>query len=99
MRIFILAAFVLPFFLISSTAYAQNTDQSALDDIQKHRDEQNKEFGDPEKSPLGKKEAKKFKGLNYYAPDLKYRVTAKFIKNEQPVLFKMKTSTTRLPDY
>jgi uncharacterized protein (DUF1684 family) len=99
MKTFIRAAIVLPFFIVSSYAHAQNTDKSALEDIQKHRDEQNKEFGDPEKSPLGKKEAKKFKGLNYYSPELKYRVTAKFIKNEKPVLFKMKTSTSRLPDY
>jgi uncharacterized protein len=30
---------------------------------------------------------------------LKYRVAATFTKNETPELFKMKTTTTRLPDY
>lgn len=83
----------------SFVAGAQNTDEEAKEEIAKHRAKQESEFRDPEKSPLGKKGAKKFKGLNYYPVDLKYRVTAKFIPNEKPELFKMKTSTARLPEY
>ena len=79
-------------------AFAQ-TDEDALAEIKKHRDEQEAEFRNPEKSPLEPKDRKHFKGLNFYAPDLKYRVKATFVKNETPVLFKMKTSTSRLPEY
>ena len=42
---------------------------------------------------------KHFKGLNYYPIDLNYRVKATFVKTEDPVLFKMRTTTDRLPEY
>jgi uncharacterized protein len=52
-----------------------------------------------EKSPLPPNERKKFRGLNYYPIDLSFIVKGEIIRNENPVLFKMKTTTTRLPDY
>src|SRR5688572_22830433 len=72
---------------------------SAVYDIEQHRKKQEEEFRDPEKSPLNKKLRKKFKGLNYYPINLHYRLPATFIKTENPTLFKMKTTTTRLPEY
>src|SRR5687768_131104 len=75
------------------------TQPEALDEIQAHREKQQKEFKDKAKSPLTAKDFKKFKGLNYYPVDLKYRVAAKFVKSGNPVFFKMKTTTDRLPDY
>jgi uncharacterized protein (DUF1684 family) len=83
----------------SFPAFAQNTEDDAFAEIKKHREKQEEEFRDKEKSPLPVKEIRKFKGLNYYPADLRFRVKAKFVKNETPVLFKMKTSTTRLPEY
>ena len=80
-------------------AQSGDEDAKALAEIQKHRDDKNAEFKDADKSPLTKKERKNFKGLTYFQPDLTYRVKARFIKNEKPVLFKMKTTTDRLPDY
>lgn len=72
--------------------------QDGLAEIEKHRKKQQEEMKSPT-SPLLKKDRRKFKGLNYYPPDLNYRVTAKFVKTENPVLFKMKTTTARLPEY
>jgi len=72
---------------------------SAVYDIEQHRKKQEAEFRDPKESPLDKKSRKRFKGLNYYPIDLNYRVPATFVKNESPVLFKMKTTTSRLPEY
>lgn len=74
-------------------------DSAALETIAAHRAKQEAEFRDPEESPLSKEDFKTFKGLKYFPPDLKYRVKARFVKNEKPELFKMKTSTTRLPSY
>lgn len=54
---------------------------------------------DKSKSPLLSEDREKFKGLNYYPIDLKYRVPAKFVRTENMQLFKMKTTTTRLPEY
>lgn len=72
-------------------AYAQ--------EIVRHRMEKDEKFRDPRESPLDKKGIRKFRGLNYFPPDEKYRVAARFIVNEMPVLFKMPTTTTRLPEY
>lgn len=72
---------------------------SAVHEIEKYRKEQEAKFKDPDESPLDKKLRKKFKGLNYYPINLDYRVNARFVKTETPVLFKMKTTTERLPEY
>jgi len=77
---------------------AQEDQASALASIAQHREKQQKEMkGD--KSPLLPKDRKRFKGLKYFAPDLKYRVKAKFITTENTPMFLMKTTTTRLPQY
>jgi uncharacterized protein (DUF1684 family) len=67
--------------------------------INDHRAKQQKEMRSRKESPLSKEDRRHFKGLNYYPIDLSYRVKAKFVKTETPVLFKMKTTTTRLPEY
>lgn len=82
------------------TGFTQILNDQALDEIAVHRKKQQDEMRDPAKSRLrDKEEIKKFIGLNYFPPDLSYRVKAKFIKIEKPLLFKMKTSTTRFADY
>ena len=93
-----LALILVPAFCFLN-AFAQTDDQKWLDEIATHRLKQETEFKDPEKSPLSKEQIAGFTGLKYYAPDLKYRVRGKFTKNEKPVLFKMKTTTSRLPGY
>jgi len=75
------------------------SDQDAIKSINDHRKKQQEEMRDPKKSPLSKKDRRQFKGLNYYPVDLSYRVKARFVKTENPVLFKMKTTTVRLPEY
>jgi uncharacterized protein len=79
-------------------AYTQD-DVLAKNEIEAHRKKQEGEMRDKEKSPLDPKVRKKFKHLNYYPIDLKYRVAAKFIRTENQPMFKMKTTTTRLPEY
>lgn len=83
--------------LLSISLFAQI--DSAIYDIEQHRKKQEAEFRDPKESPLDKKLRKHFKGLNYYPIDLAYRVKATFVKTENPVLFQMKTTTSRLPEY
>jgi uncharacterized protein (DUF1684 family) len=86
-------------FLTFSALTLSAQDVAAIKEIENHRLEQEAEFRDKKKSPLLKPDRRKFKGLNYYPIDLAYRVKAKFVKTENPVLFQMKTSTTRLPEY
>lgn len=87
---------MLTFFFLS--AYSQNGDL-AIKEIKAHRKSQEKEFRDKKKSPLTPDDRKKFKGLNYYAINLKYRVPAIFVKTENSGLFRMRTTTDRLPEY
>ena len=81
-----------------SGLYGQN-DVLARKEIEAHRKKQQDEFRDKEGSPLLPADRRKFKGLKYYPIDLKYRVPAKFVRTENMPLFKMKTTTDRLPEY
>ncbi len=89
---FLLATF------ISFTIAAQNNVEF-INEIQAYQITANEEFTNPESTILEPKDFKKFKGLEFYPIDLKYRVEAKFIRtpNEKPFL--MPTTTTRLPEY
>ena len=75
------------------------SDQDAINAINGHRKKQQEEMRNPKKSPLSKKDRRHFKELNYFPIDLSYRVKARFVKTENPVFFKMKTTTVRLPEY
>lgn len=59
----------------------------------------NVEFKDASKSPLKDKDRKHFKGLDFFAFDTTYVVTATFKKLEGEKPFQMKTTTDRLPVY
>ena len=89
---------ILVFSAFFSAVSGQSSDDLALKEIEKHRKEQTATLKS-KTSPLPIKERKKFKGLKYYPANLNYRVEATFVKHNTPVLFKMKTTTTRLPDY
>jgi uncharacterized protein len=93
----LLACFIACHIFLPATLFGQV--DSSVYEITRFREEQEAKFKDPSDSPLDKKLRKKFKGLNYYPIDLDYRVKAKFVKAENPVLFKMKTTTARLPEY
>jgi len=75
------------------------SDEDAINAINDHRKKQQEEMRNPKESPLTKKDRRHFKELNYFPIDLSYRVKARFVKTENPVLFKMKTTTVRLPEY
>ncbi|MFT3796047.1 DUF1684 domain-containing protein [Flavobacterium sp.] len=67
--------------------------------VQVFQNELTTAFADSLKSPLTTEDRRNFHGLDFYTPDAKYFVNAKFkrIKDEKP--FEMKTSTNRLPMY
>lgn len=78
--------------------YAQSGNK-AVQEIMDHRQTQQDKLRDPKDSPLDKKARRRFRGLNYYDIDLSYRVNVRFVKTENPVIFQMKTTTSRLPEY
>ena len=72
---------------------------SPTQQIEEHRKKQEEEMKSAT-SPLLPKDKKRFKGLKYFPVNLEYRVNAKFIRTENPVLFKMKTTKDfRNPEY
>jgi uncharacterized protein (DUF1684 family) len=63
------------------------------------QDNLNLEYADKEKSPLMEKDLKTFKSLDFFPINDKYIIEAKFIRTKKEKVFKMKTSTSRLPEY
>jgi len=59
----------------------------------------NADFKDASKSPLKKKDLKKFEGLEFFKFDSAYVVTATLTRTPEEQPFKMKTTTSRLPEY
>jgi uncharacterized protein (DUF1684 family) len=59
----------------------------------------NTDYANPEESPLTAEDLKKFKSLDFYSIDAKYRIEASFVRTPNEKTFKMKTSTTRTPEY
>lgn len=68
-------------------------------EAQQYQDTLNAEFSDPTTSPLQVEDLEKFKGLDFFPIDEKYRVKAKFIRTADEKPFKMKTTTSRRPIY
>nr|WP_321237061.1 DUF1684 domain-containing protein [uncultured Psychroserpens sp.] len=59
----------------------------------------NAEYKDATTSPLKEKDRKHFKGLNFFKFDSTYVVKASFSRTPNESVFKMKTTTDRLPEY
>lgn len=68
---------------------------SAIEDILEFQRELNKEYKDPETSPLYDKDRKDFKSLDFFNPDTTFRVTAKFVRTPDALPFYMPTTTDR----
>ncbi|PKA82202.1 hypothetical protein ATE92_0328 [Ulvibacter sp. MAR_2010_11] len=89
---------ILFLFLAICSTYAQS-ERKIIKEIKKHQVSENNEFKNPETTILEPKDFKSFKGLEFYPIDLKYRVTAKFVRTPNETPFLMPTTTERLPEY
>lgn len=59
----------------------------------------NREFKDPDQSPLPEKDRKTFKGLEFFKIDTSYSVVAEFVRTPFETPFAMPTTTDRKPIY
>jgi len=57
--------------------------------------ELNTEYRNPETSPLPDRFRKKFKGLDFFAPDTNYIISAKFVRTPDAKPFLLETTTDR----
>ncbi|MEE9407099.1 MAG: DUF1684 domain-containing protein [Polaribacter sp.] len=87
---------LLSIFLITS---CNSQDKRALLGETEYQQKLNASYKDASKSPLKKKDLKKFKGLDFFAVDATFIVTAKLVKTENAPTFEMATTTDRKPLY
>lgn len=91
-RIFYLFLFLFSFSIFSQEKFEK-------DSVLVFQKGMNEHYQDSIKSPLQKKDLKDFHGLDFYVPNEKYFVVAKFIKSKKEKPFEMKTTTDRKPVY
>ena len=88
---------ILFFFLI--TACSISAQDAYTKGIMEYQYEQNLKFHDKEVSPLSAKDLKSFSALHFYKIDEKFKITAKLVKEKEPIIFEMQTTTSRKPLY
>ncbi|MEX2349627.1 MAG: DUF1684 domain-containing protein [Flavobacteriaceae bacterium] len=86
------------FFYAVPFATAQSN-QELLQEIERYQQKLNDTYTNPETTILLRKDFKRFKGLEFYPADLKYRVEAVFVRTPDEKPFLMPTTTDRLPEY
>ncbi|MEM9143409.1 MAG: DUF1684 domain-containing protein [Bacteroidota bacterium] len=72
-----------------------DTPSDALQEILDFQAGLNREFRDPETSPLPDRYRKSFEGLDFFAPDTAYRVRARLVRTPEALPFLMPTTTDR----
>lgn len=103
-----LSGYLLAFTLLTTTLSPALFAQKGMND--KDREIFNKELNDErkqkddemlssDKSPIAEEEKATFKALRYYQGKPEYRVQATLKRSDDPMTFKMKTTTDRLPEY
>lgn len=73
--------------------------QTYEETLMKHREEMNAEFRNPTTTILDSLELPHFDSIAYYAPDLAFRIPARFRKKLFRPTFEMATTTARKPVY
>lgn len=84
-------------FLVLCNASAQQ--KWARNDAETFQIELNSKFSNLEESPLTKEDLQTFKSLEFFPIEEKFAVIASFKKARKSKAFKMKTTTSRLPEY
>ncbi|PZU83877.1 MAG: hypothetical protein DI529_12015 [Chryseobacterium sp.] len=86
------------FILLSLFLNAQ-TEKENIASIKKFQKELNAEYLNPKETPLRGDNLKNFKKHPFFPINLKYRITAKFVKTENPVPFELPTSSGKFKQY
>ncbi|KQT17064.1 hypothetical protein ASG31_11945 [Chryseobacterium sp. Leaf404] len=86
-----ISIFLIPFFGFSQ--------KKEIKEINKFQKELNEGYLNPEETPLRDDNFKNFKAHPFFPINLKYRITAKFEKNENPEPFDLPTSSGKSKQY
>lgn len=85
--------------VVGLAVQAQEPEQAARDSSAAYWERIERDYADPERSPLAAADREAFTGLERYAYDPAYRVEAVFNVAKRPRIFKMRTTTSREPLY
>lgn len=86
-------------FLLISCFLVSNAQDKTDESSKEFQDKLNLDYADKEKSPLMEDDLKNFKALDFFPINDKYIVEATFVRTKKEKVFKMKTSTDRMPLY
>lgn len=77
---------------VAHFSFAQKDSAELVKEIKQFRDDLNKEYKNAETSPLPKEIRESFSGIHFFPIDLRYVVTAKFVRTSNERIFAMPTS-------
>lgn len=90
---------IITLLLVLSFSFVQGQDVKVEESSKEFQDNLNYDYADKEKSPLTDEDFKTFKSLDFFPINENYIVNAQFVRTKKEKVFKMKTSTDRLPEY
>lgn len=91
--------YILIFFFLPLLAFSQKMVSREVMEIKKFQKDLDKEYLDPKETPLRGDNFKNFKGHPFFPFDLKYRVTAKFVRTKDAQPFELPTSSGKTKFY
>lgn len=95
MRVFLFTVFL----LLPLSVFGQSKTLYGTSDVKAFREWRDKEFCNPAETPLLREDFPKFRGLNYFPNDEKYRLKATFTKTPDEKYFLMPTSSGKNVKY
>ncbi len=91
--------YILLFLLLPLLTFSQKMVSREVMEIKKFQKNLDAEYLDPKQTPLRGDNFKNFKGHPFFPFDLKYRVTAKFVKTKDAQPFELPTSSGKTKSY
>lgn len=91
--------YILIFFFLPLLAFSQKMVSREVMEIKKFQKDLDKEYLNPKETPLRGDNFKNFKGHPFFPFDLKYRVTAKFVRTKDAQPFELPTSSGKTKSY
>lgn len=91
--------YMLIFLLLPLLVFSQKKISKEVAEVTKFQKELDKEYLDPKETPLRGDNFKNFKKHPFFPIDMKYRVTAKFLKTEDAQPFDLPTSSGKTKSY
>ncbi|MFP3833485.1 DUF1684 domain-containing protein [Chryseobacterium sp. SIMBA_028] len=91
--------YIVIFFLLPLLAFSQKMVSQEVMDVKKFQKDLDTEYLDPKTTPLRGDNFKNFKGHPFFPFEMRYRVTAKFVKTKRSKPFELPTSSGKTKSY